>query len=127
MSAYAKQRFSDLADGGYRDWHRTLGGNLPATDVDFVEYDDRKPVAILEIKHRNVGGVRRDDANIETLVNLAAPRSKELPLFLCLHDDDLSDFLIRGINRAGIQRLGAAGRVPMSERVYIEFLKSLRK
>lgn len=127
MSGYAKQRFSDLADGGYRDWHRTLGSNCPATDVDFVEYDDRRPVAMFEIKHQNVGGVRRDDANIETLVALAAPRSVELPLFLVLHDDDLRDFLVRGINRAGVQRLGAAGRVPMSEKVYIEFLKSLRK
>lgn len=127
MSAYAKQRFSDLADGGYRDWHRTLGNSLPATDVDFVEYDDRKPVALFEIKHANIGGVRRDDANIQTLIALAEPRNVQLPLFLVLHDDDLSDFLVRGINRAGCERLGASGRVPMSETVYINFLKGLRK
>lgn len=127
MSGYVKQRFSDLADGGYRDWHRTLGSDLPATDVDFVEYDARRPVALFEIKHQNVGGVRRDDANIETLIRLAEPRNSELPLFICFHDDDLSDFLVRGVNRAGVQRLGASSRVPMSESVYINFLRGLRK
>lgn len=127
MSGYAKQRFSDLADGGYRDWHRTLGSELPATDVDFVEYDNRRPVAIFEVKHANIGGVRRDDANIETLVSLAAPRSHELPLFIVFHDDGLRDFVVRGVNRAGVQRLGAASRVPMSEKVYINFLRGLRK
>ena len=67
-------------DGVLSAKHRTWGFNVPAVDLDFfLEYDNRKAVALIEYRHYN-GQVRTDAANILAQIDLADRAG--LPIFV---------------------------------------------
>jgi hypothetical protein len=83
------------------DRHRLWGYDIPVVDLDFVNYDNGLPIAIIEYKNEH--GVplklfqearsRRPLGVISTLSNLA-----KLPFFICRYSDDFSMFKLRAMN-----------------------------
>lgn len=88
---------------GWRDetisaWHRELGYDMPAVDIDFllIEYDERKPKALIDYKHENARKVSLKSANVAALawvVNRCA-----LPYFIVRYAADLSWFNVVPVN-----------------------------
>lgn len=64
--------------------HRSWGFNVPAVDIDFLlaEYDNRRPVAIIDYKHYLNESWRCDRSNIEALSHFYAEDGSQLPFFV---------------------------------------------
>lgn len=138
-----KPRFTDYNDAVISDWHRTLGWNMPATDVDcvasnlmdyisrhwqslFVEYSSARPKAIIEYKHENAKQINYNSHNIQCLREVCAPRDWELPFFLTVYTHDCSQFRVRPMNVAAWQQLSSPVTKNLSEGEYIQLLTKVR-
>jgi hypothetical protein len=80
---------------GWRDTslslrHRLWGKNCPATDIDFLEYDSGRGVALCEWKHERAAPYESLDANMRARRHLAD--AAKLPFFVIIRADDCSWF-----------------------------------
>ena len=145
-----KAERSHFRDQSYSSWHRTLGYNCAATDIDQVvtrdgstmeetstlwnEYDLKVPVALVETKVRNYGDVDlTNDSNMVANSKLADMAS--LPFFVVKHNSDLSEFHIFAYNYHAKEKLKEiAGNSQIStekwhkrtQKQYADFLYRLR-
>ena len=104
--------------------HRLYGDDCPAVDIDFLmlEYDKRKPIALVEYKHTN--WVYKMSPSIEAVMNLANNHSPPLPFTVVRYDPDTWDYVVYPINDPAkkIYRPGAE----LSELKYVESLYYMR-
>jgi len=103
--------------------HRQWGFNVPAEDIDFIEYDNRKAIALVEYKraydlascHPNL------DANLEALIDLGNKAS--LPVF-CTFYKSLRWYRVFPLNKFAKDKGPPDGI--LSEHKYVDFLYWLR-
>lgn len=110
-------------DLALNDRHRTWGWNVPAEDLDFLEYDNKKAVALVEYKKENAPLVPSSDANLLALCDLADRAG--IPAFVVRYAVDFSWWTVRALNeiaRSIIPR--PLVKIPESE--YVEFLYKIR-
>lgn len=50
-----KPRLTEFGDGVISDWHRAIGDEMPAVDLDkvLIEYSSGRPKAVIDYKHQN--------------------------------------------------------------------------
>ena len=84
-----------------RDW----GYNVPAEDIDFLEYDNCRPVALFEFKRRTDWQTAKIslDANLKAMKQLAD--MARLPLFVTVYPDSHDSFRVIAINHFAKLRL----------------------
>lgn len=132
-----------LEGTGWRDawiseWHRGIGFDAPAVDIDsietegashdgaWIEYDHRKPVALIEYKtpaainRRGVEAARRAVAPIATLATMAG-----LPAYLVGYHSGRRTFRVWPLNEIAVARYDRGGEL-ISERDYATLLYTLR-
>lgn len=122
----------------YNNRHRQWGESLNTMDVDFMEYKNGKPVALIETKFGLIKDVDLNDEKFDALCSLADER---IPVILCIYYPMDSDHRLIGVEREGtavahiqfviigINQLGRRlipQRKRMSEKEYVEFLYKLR-
>lgn len=115
---------------GFRDerissWHRGIGYDFPATDLDFplLEYDRGVPAAVIEYKHKNQKGIKRSHPTIRAL-SILCDRAR-LPFFIVRYADECDVFTVTPVN--GRARQFVKETTLMCETVYIKLLGRLRK
>lgn len=104
--------------------HREWGFDCPAMDIDFllVEYDQRKPIALVEYKHEAAKPQRKSDVGYQVVSKLATDAG--LPFFACRYSDCLTSYTVVPINEIA---KGIIGQVDgMSEKEWVHFLYYLR-
>lgn len=112
---------------GWRDLglsarHREWGWDCPAIDIDFLEYDRGKAVALIEYKHEKARQQKPSHPSFRALVDLADRAS--LPCFAVRYAVDFSWFVVVPLN--GIAKDELSERVKMTEDQYVHFLYRLR-
>jgi len=111
-------------DEDYSRWHRTLGPNLPMTDIDSVEYHYSVPVACIETKHMQAQEEHIYTASLRCLENLA--EAADLPCFITRYDlDDMPLFHVEPRNPLAEQYVPEPRY--MDEGEYTRFLYALRR
>lgn len=115
---------------GWRDqklsqWHRQLGFNAPAVDLDFLllEYDKGLPTAIIEYKNERAQPVSLGHPTYHALSTLA--EKAEIPFFIVRYKSDLSDFHVTPVNSYAKRKL-PKGERNMTEAIFVKFLYWLR-
>lgn len=104
--------------------HRQLyGPNCPATNIDFLEYDNARPVALIEVKARGAPIPRHSNPNLQAQRALAD--SFPIPFFIVHYALDFSWFQVRPENNAASTVLPQPTQ--MTETAYVTFLYALRK
>lgn len=80
------------------DWHRRLGWDYPATDLDFplLEYSAGVPKALIEYKHKNQPPMRRNHPTLRALSELCSRAN--LPFFVVRYNDDCTLFRVTAVN-----------------------------
>ena len=84
--------------------HRQWGYDVPATDIDFLEYDNRNPNALVEYKKRDnwrTAPVDKD-ANLTALIRLG--NRAQIPVFCVFYKPDHSMFRVIPVNTFGTDR-----------------------
>jgi len=105
--------------------HRDWGWNVPAEDIDFLEYDERKAIALIEYKRRvNLDKVLPDlnGANIQALINLGDRAA--VPAFCVFYAPSRKWFRVFGLNSLG-KRHQPRPEI-LSEYEYVDFLYWIR-
>lgn len=104
----------------HRDWEF----NVPAVDIDFLEYDHSKAVALVEYKRRiNLEKAEPYlDANIEALIDLG--NRAGIPVFCVFYTPNLKRFRAFGLNDRG-KGYGPPEEA-ISEYKYVDFLYYIR-
>lgn len=120
-----KPEFLGFRDEEISAWHRSLGFDLPATDIDFllIEYDKALPKALIEYKHQNSKKIPVHGANIRATSALAT-RAK-IPFFVVRYSQDFTSFGVIPLN--SYARLFVPGRELMGKESFIKLLERLRK
>lgn len=122
MTAHERTGIRDLS---YSAWHRTLGPNLPACDLDWIEFDRGVPVALLETKHLQAADENIYTASLRAQEKLAEMAS--LPHFIVRYDVDppAAMFFIEPRNQWAEQYVDSP--CYMDEGEYTRFLHDLRR
>ncbi len=78
--------------------HRSWGYDVPATDIDFLEYDERRPVALIEYKKRQDWQTAQvnKDANLTALVRLG--NRAQIPVYVVFYSPDHAMFRVIAMN-----------------------------
>lgn len=104
--------------------HRTWGWNVPAEDIDFLEYDNKKAVALVEYKKENAPRVfLKTDANLSALRDLADRAG--LPAFVVRYAIDFNWWTVRALNKIA-KSIVPEPLIRIPESKYVEFLYSIR-
>lgn len=92
MSAHERTgwRDTDLSNR-----HRLWGKNVPATDIDFVEYDNSAPKSIFEWKHEGSQFLRDDTTT--TVKRIIADKCG-IPFFMVVRDSMMTCFYVHAKN-----------------------------
>lgn len=104
--------------------HREWGFDCPAEDIDFLEYNNRKAVALVEYKASyELDNVQpnKNEANLQALCDLGNRAS--IPVFVVFYRPNLHAFRVFALNEL------AAKQVPegvLSEYKYVDFLYWLK-
>lgn len=102
--------------------HRAWGWNCPAADVDFlmIEYDNAEPRAIVEYKHESAEGQTSTHPSYKAICRLAD--RGQVPFFAVRYADDLSWWIVTGLNRRARDLLGETVLRFFAEVEYVRFL-----
>jgi len=105
--------------------HRDWGWDCPAEDIDFIEYNHRHPVALVEYKKRHsLKAVTPTlDANLETLASLG--NLARLPVFATFYTPDLHWYRCFGVNWFG-KAIQSDSNI-INEYHYVRFLYTIRR
>lgn len=126
---YSKPRKHNPNDlvGGQKlsDWHRTIGYNCPAVDIDLLllEFDKGEPVALIEYKHERAPLQRTSHPSYKALITLG--NRAELPVFAVRYDDSLTWFRVTALNTYAQVFIPEKQKV-MTEPQYKQFLHNIR-
>jgi hypothetical protein len=92
----------------YRFWHHKLGPECTCTDIDFVEYkivgDNPEILALIEIKTSG-SSMTRVGIPWQTRIEKVIAEKLNVPLFRVTFNNDLTQFLLEGIQPAQKPRL----------------------
>lgn len=104
--------------------HRRYGSNAPAVDLDFilVEFDDCKPVALVEYKHEKAREQYLSSPQFQVLINLAD--AADLPAFCVRYAFDFSWWKVVPLNKRAKEFLPE--RITLTEKQYVSMLYALR-
>lgn len=93
-----KKELTGQRDLSINNRHRTYGWNCPGLDLDFpmIEYDNAKPIALIEYKKYNAPKVTISHPSIRALGTLAT--NSNIPAFLVHYHEDTWSFWITPIN-----------------------------
>jgi len=104
--------------------HRQWGFNMPAVDIDFLEYDNRKSIALVEYKR--AADLARCypelNTNLQALIDLGNRAS--LPVFCTFYNPNLKWYRIFPVNENAKEK-GTPGGI-LSEYKYVDFLYWLK-
>jgi hypothetical protein len=94
-----------IRDLKFSEMHRKLGKELKMTDLDVVEVSriNYKPLAIEEAKHGL--DTPLEDWQRMAIVSLANPRKYELPAYYTTYNEDLTEYIVRPLNKSAVSRL----------------------
>lgn len=105
--------------------HREWGYDCPVLDIDFLEYDGGKAVALIEAKkHGETAMSKYDRKALRDLADRAG-----LPAFGVRHTIELSQFLVTPLNpfaQEFFAKNSLDAPTAMDERAYVNFLYLLR-
>lgn len=118
-----KRERTGKRDLALNDRHRLWGWNVPAEDLDFVEYDNKKAVALVEYKKENAPPVPRTDVNLLVLCDLADRAG--LPAFVVRYAFDFSWWTVRALNGIAME-IVPKPMLKISEKEYVDFLYKIR-
>ena len=122
----------------YNNRHRQWGNSLNTMDVDFMEYKNGKPVALIETKF---GLIKEIDLNDEKMDALCALADDRIPVFCVVYYPMDANHELVGVEREGIPvehiqfvvigvndsgRKAVPSRKRMSEKEYVELLYQIR-
>lgn len=87
--------------------HREWGYDVPACDIDFLEYDNCNPVALIEYKKRADWRttILNKDANLMALTRLG--NRAKIPVYCVFYNPDRSMFRVIPLNPVAKIRQGA--------------------
>lgn len=105
--------------------HRQWGFNIPAVDIDFLEYDNRKSIALVEYKRApDLARCNANpaNANLQALVDLGNRAS--IPVFCTFYNPNLKWYRIFPLNETAKKKAPPDGIV--SEHKYVGFLYWLK-
>ena len=124
-----KPRFTDFGDGAISDWHRSLGDEMPAVDLDkvLIEYDRGRPKAVIDYKHVNSKNVDWVSPSFSAMRELCSARTYEIPLMVVRFDDRLTEFAVQPVNLTASAILSGNPRRKMTEQQYKIFLETVRQ
>ena len=113
-----------LHDNMLSQWHRRLGWNLPAVDLDYplIEYDKGLPVALIEYKYEKAQKIVLAHPTFRALSTLA--ERARLPFFVIRYKGDFSAFHVIPVNSYAKRKV--QGEKFLSEAEYVKFLYWLR-
>lgn len=109
------------------DRHREWGYDCSAVNLDFVPYDDGRPVGLVEYKHEYAASfvvadqaarIRRPFGVLKTLADMAG-----LPLLVCRHADDFSWWRAQAVNERA--RVFLPHRAEFDENAWVHLLYGL--
>lgn len=120
----SKERTGWRDDLRLNDRHRQWGWDCPAVDVDklFIEYDQAKPVALVEYKHENAEPASSKHASIRALIEVG--NRADLPVYGVRYANDFSWFKVVPLNN--VAKIFLSERQQMTESEYVAFLYRLR-
>ena len=104
------------------DRHRLYGWDCPVEDLDFLEYDHGRAVALVEYKHEKAAPIDLGHPSVRALENLGTRAG--VPVFVVKHAADFSWFNCLGINKLARERLGAIER--WTEAEWVALLYEIR-
>jgi len=119
---------------GWRDQqiserHRHWGFNCPAVDLDFVmaEYNNAKPVALVEYKHFNaIGNIKLQHATFRTLKDLAdGYENNGIPFFVAVYWPGSWAFRVVPVNEKA-REIFPEGYTDLTEREFVSALYYMR-
>lgn len=105
--------------------HRQWGFNMPAVDIDFLEYDERKSIALVEYKRSlDLANSKPNlaDSNLQALIDLADRAS--LPVFCTFYSPNYNWYRAFPVN--GIAEQQAPPDRVLSEYEWVDFLHWLK-
>lgn len=119
-----KEEYLGFRDEKLSQWHRSLGWDFPATDLDFplIEYDMGRPCALIEYKHWNARGLTFEHPSIKALIALAD--AAKIPSFVVRYTDNIDQFQVMPLNPYA--RAVVREKTLMSENAYRKLLEQLR-
>ena len=124
MKLIAKPEILGFRHEALSRWHRSLGPDFPAVDLDFplVEYDRGEAVALIEF--RLAGGVKvdRKNPNLRAIAGLATKAG--IPCFFCRYPEDLAWFRITPLNN--FARVITPTSRTLTQREFEKLLSDLR-
>lgn len=104
MTRQQNSYFRDLTFHVYR---RKLGSNIPATDLDFLEYDNFQPVDLREFKNdKSKWREGKRTASIRATYNLA--KKANIPFYIIEHNDNYSNLCLCKV-------IDIKGTIPITE------------
>jgi hypothetical protein len=131
----SKYEATHWRDEKISEWHRKIGRDAPAVDLDtivstsdlvvdgynfdMVEYDNMEPVAIIDYK---AGDNWKFNANILVQAKLATRAG--LPSFVVEYNEDQTQFTVYPTNEIGKKKLNT--NATLSEKQFVKFLYWLR-
>jgi len=118
-----KPERSHWRDLSLNDLHRKWGWNCPATDIDFIEYDDGRAVAVFEYKHESAAPAYPSAANVRALVDLCTRAG--VPVFGVRYANDKTWWRVKPLNRFAAKWVPAEPAV-MSQREFVTLLYKIR-
>ena len=114
---------------GWRDeelsrWHRRLGVNCPAVDIDFLlmEYDHGKVSALIEYKNEYASPQYASHPNYQALIDLGD--RADLPVIVCRYKTDFSQWKVIPLNNKAKSIIPQ--RTTLNETEYISLLYKIR-
>lgn len=104
------------------DRHRIWGYDLPAVDLDFLEYDENEAVALIEYKNEHAWLQNPDDSSYKALIDLG--NKAGLPVFAARYTDDYSTWFVSWLNKKAKEYVPE--RTEMTEEEWVTILYKVR-
>jgi len=118
-----KEERTGWRDRELSERHRRWGWNCPAMDIDFLEFHDGEPVALIECKHEKARTWDIDGKAAQAFIRLAERAG--LPAFYVVRADDFSWWWVQALNSIARERLGKHTRT-FTEPEFVSLLYALR-
>ncbi len=88
-----RQQNSYFRDLTFHVNRRKFGYNIPATDLDFLEYDNFQPIDLREFKNKKSGWREGNrTASVRAVYNLA--KCANIPFYVIEHNDNYSEITV---------------------------------
>lgn len=119
-----KKEITRWRDLDFNDRHRLYGFDCPALDLDFLEYDNKKAVALIEYKNENAPEINPVELSANLLALIDLGNKANIPVFFCRYWKDYSKFRIVPLNNIAKTILSA--KQELTEYGFVKFLYEMR-